>query len=75
MASAQDIVGAAYALQGAPYRQYDGGSIPMWLNDGRGDPPPAWHLNNVGVMGADLITHSELMAFRRVAVRESSPII
>ena len=56
MASAQDIVGAAYALQGAPYRQWQpGNSIPMWLDDGMGDPPPAWHLKNVGVMGADLI--------------------
>jgi hypothetical protein len=55
MASAQDIVGAAYALQGTNYRQYAGGSIPMWLDDGVGDHPPIQHLRTVGVMGADLI--------------------
>ena len=58
MASAQDIVGAAYALQGAAYRQYDGGSIPMWLDDGDGSYSKyelRLHLGNVGVMGADLI--------------------
>ena len=58
MASAQDIVGAAYALQGAAYRQYDGGSIPMWLDDGDGFYSKyelRLHLGYVGVMGADLI--------------------
>src|SRR5215210_2234044 len=58
MASAQDIVQAAYALQGAPYRQYDGGVIPQWLDDGMGDPPPAWYLKNNGVMGADVINYA-----------------
>ena len=56
MASAQDIVGAAYALQGANYRQYAGGSIPMWLDDGSYSKNELrLHLGNVGVMGADLI--------------------
>jgi hypothetical protein len=56
MASTRDIVTAAHSLRGAPYRQWQpGNSIPMWLDDGMGDPPPAWHLKNVGVMGADLI--------------------
>jgi hypothetical protein len=27
----------------------------MWRKDGVGDPPPPWHLRNVGVMGADLV--------------------
>ena len=59
MASAQDIVRAARTLEGAPYRQWQPGNpIPMWLNDGMGDPPPAWHLQNVGVMGADLINYA-----------------
>jgi len=30
----------------------------MWLDDGMGDPPPAWHLQNVGVMGADLLNYA-----------------
>ena len=55
MVSVQNIVGTASTLHGARYRQYNGGSIPMWLDDGMGDPPPAWHLKNVGVMGADLV--------------------
>ena len=43
-------------LHGAPYRTWRlGDPVPMWLNDGMGDPPPAWHLRNVGVMGSDLI--------------------
>ena len=75
MASAQDIVGAAYALQGAAYRQYDGGSIPMWLDDGPymdaflnagheiGLRELRSHLLQVGVMGSDLI-HYALIANR-----------
>src|ERR671917_187815 len=59
MASAHDIIRAAQTLQGAPYRQWQpGNSIPMWLDDGMGDPPPAWHLQNVGVMGADLLNYA-----------------
>ena len=59
--SAQDIVQAAYALMGAPYRPWrSGNSIPMWQDD---DIPAAHtgmgvvrdHLLRVGVMGADLI--------------------
>ncbi len=62
MASAQDIVGAAYALQGAAYRQYDGGSIPMWLDDGSFSKYELrLHLGNVGVMGADLINFALLV--------------
>ena len=34
MASAQDIVQAAYELMGAPYRPWrSGNSIPMWQDD------------------------------------------
>ena len=59
MANAHDIVRAARTLLGAPYRQWQpGNSIPMWLDDGMGDPPPAWHLKNVGVMGADLLNYA-----------------
>ena len=54
--SAQDIVGAAYELLGAPYRHWHvGDPIPMWRKDGVGDPPPPWHLHNVGVMGSDVL--------------------
>jgi hypothetical protein len=56
VASAQDIVESAYKLLGAPYRTWElGDPLPMWKADGRGDPPPASHLKNVGVMCADLI--------------------
>ncbi len=63
MASAQDIVSSAYQLQGAPYRAYDGGSIPMWMDEYAyggpvGDPPPLHWLQNGGVMGADLINYA-----------------
>jgi len=56
MASAQDIVESAYKLLGAPYRTWHlGDPLPMWKKDGRGDPPPASDLKDVGVMCADLI--------------------
>jgi hypothetical protein len=62
MPSAEDIVQAASTLLGVQYRHWHpGDSIPMWLNDGYGSsdqPPPAWHLHNVGVMGADLINYA-----------------
>jgi hypothetical protein len=56
MVSAQSIVAAAYGLNGrVKYRHYDGGSIPMWLDDGiYGVPNPSYLAPN-GVMGADLI--------------------
>lgn len=56
MANAQDIVSAAYQLLGAPYRVWqDGNSIPMWLDDYAGDPPPVTHLRSVGVNSSDLL--------------------
>jgi len=56
MVSVQEIVGAASRLNGARYRQWQpGNSVPMWLDDGMGDPPPLAHLSRVGVMGSDLI--------------------
>jgi hypothetical protein len=60
MASAQDIVRAAYELQGVrKYRNWMvGDPIPMWRKDGMGEPPAPWHLHNVGVMGADLINYA-----------------
>ena len=60
MASAQDIVRAAYELRGVRrYRNWMvGDPIPMWRKDGMGEPPPAWHLHNVGVMGSDLINYA-----------------
>ena len=63
--SAQDIVQAAYQLQGAPYRPWhSGNSIPMWQDD----EIPGYtglnslrdHLLRVGVMGADLINFALL---------------
>ena len=59
MVSAQEIVRAAYELQGAPYRLWHPGDpVPMWRKDGVGDPPPIWHLQNVGVNGSDLINYA-----------------
>jgi hypothetical protein len=56
MVTGHDIVRAAYQLLGAPYRHWQvGDPIPIWRKDGMGEPPPPWHLHNVGVMGADLI--------------------
>ena len=56
MASVEGIVNAAHQLLGTHYRNWQvGDPIPMWRKDGRGNPPPAWHLANVGVMGSDLI--------------------
>lgn len=59
MVSAQDIVRAAYALQGVKYREWRAGSsIPMWRDDpqiGVGGLPTPSHLRNVGVRGSDLI--------------------
>ena len=57
--SAQDIVQAAYELLGAPYRSWDPGDpIPLWRKDGKGDPPPAGHLHNVGVSSSDLLNYA-----------------
>jgi hypothetical protein len=45
MPTAQDIVDSAYKLQGSSYRTWDyGASVPMWLDDWAGDPPPVEHL-------------------------------
>lgn len=53
----QDIVASARKLLGASYRMwYSGNTVPMWLNDGQGDPPSVdWIVQNVGVMCSDLI--------------------
>jgi hypothetical protein len=74
--SAEDIVQAAYQLQGAPYRPWrSGNSIPMFLDDGpfmdaffqggheAGLAGLSSHLQDVGVMGVDLI-HFALIANR-----------
>ena len=74
--SAEDIVQAAYQLHGAPYRHWrSGNSIPMFLDDGpymdaffqggheAGLDGLRSHLQNVGVMGVDLI-HFALIANR-----------
>jgi hypothetical protein len=59
--SAEDIVQAAYQLQGAPYRPWrSGNAIPMWQEDDipiHGTPMDSVraHLLRVGVMGADLM--------------------
>ena len=66
--NAQEIVQAAYQLQGAPYRPWrSGNSIPMWLDDGpymdafmqggheAGLAGLRSHLQDVGVMGVDLV--------------------
>jgi hypothetical protein len=56
VASAQDIVRAAYQLLGAPYQQWHpGDSIPMWADDPQPGGALPEHLRRVGVMGADLI--------------------
>jgi hypothetical protein len=55
----QEIVDAAYELLGAPYRLWQPGmSLPTWLDDWRGDPPPASHLMAMGVECADLVAWS-----------------
>jgi hypothetical protein len=54
--SAQDIVNSARKLLRAPFRLWQPGQlIPLWLNDGQGDPPPVAHLLSVGVSSTDLI--------------------
>src|SRR5919199_6343073 len=54
--SAQNIVDSAYKLLGVPYRFWQPGQlIPLWLNDGQGNPPPVAHLQSVGVSSTDLI--------------------
>ena len=59
MPSAQDIVGSAFALKGAPYRQWQpGNSIPMWRDDPPDNLPLFRHLLRVGVMGSDLINYA-----------------
>ena len=73
---AQEIVQAAYQLQGAPYRPWrSGNSIPMFLDDGpfmdaffhggheAGLAGLRSHLQDVGVMGVDLV-HFALIANR-----------
>lgn len=55
----QDIVKAAYEVLSAPYRLWTPGmSLPTWLDDGRGDPPPASHLIYQGLECADLVCYS-----------------
>lgn len=69
MVTAQNIVHDAYQLWRVPYRPWQpGNSIPMWLDDGpymdaflhagheHGLAELRLHLQNVGVMGADLIS-------------------
>lgn len=59
MPTGADIVNAAYELLGAPYRLwYPGMSLPTWLDDGRGDPPPATHIQAMGVECADLVAYA-----------------
>lgn len=59
LVTGQDIVNAAYEVLGAPYRTWSAGSsIPMWLYDGMGDPPPASHIKNYGVMCSDLVSYA-----------------
>ena len=54
--SPQNIVDSARKLLGAPFRLWQPGQlIPLWLNDGQGDPPPVAHLLSVGVSSTDLI--------------------
>ena len=56
---ASEIVEAAYEVLGAPYRLwYPGMSLPTWLDDWRGDPPPASHLMSVGLECADLVAYA-----------------
>ena len=56
MPTAQDIIDSAYKLQGSSYRTwYYGASVPMWLDDWAGDPPPVEHLQYYGVMCSDLV--------------------
>lgn len=56
MVTGQDIVDSAYKLLGSSYRTwYYGASIPMWLDDNAGDPPPLEHLQYYGVMCSDLV--------------------
>lgn len=58
--TAQAIVASAKKLLGAPYRVwYPGMSIPTWLDDRRGDPPPVSHLLSVGVECADLVCFAQ----------------
>lgn len=55
----QDIVEAAYEVLGAPYRLWAPGmSLPTWLDDGRGDPPPIEHLMYMGLECADLVAYA-----------------
>ena len=54
--SPQNIVDSARKLLGAPFRLWQPGQlVPLWLNDGQGDPPPVAHLQSVGVSSTDLI--------------------
>ena len=59
MVTGEDIVNAAYELLGAPYRLWQPGmSLPTWIGDNRGDPPPASHLMSVGLECADLVSYA-----------------
>jgi hypothetical protein len=59
LVSVDTLLQAASWLLGAPYRPwFPGWPIPMWRRDGVGDPPPLWHLQQVGVMGSDLINYA-----------------
>src|SRR5215212_7195494 len=54
--TAQDIVNSASKLLEAPFRTWhEGMSIPLWLDDHMGDPPPVAHLKSVGVSASDLV--------------------
>lgn len=59
MVTGQDIVNAAYEVKDAPYRLWQPGmSLPTWLDDGRGDPPPVTHLMTMGLECADLVAYA-----------------
>ncbi len=60
MATGQDLVDAAREVLGSNYRVwYAGDSIPMWLDDGMGDPPSwEWIYYNVGIECSDLINYA-----------------
>jgi hypothetical protein len=55
------LLDAARQLLGVPYRDPRAAGpwpVPMWRRDGMGDPPPVWHLQQVGVMASDLINYA-----------------
>ena len=55
------LLNAARQLLGVPYRQQSTDrpdTTPTWRRDGVGDPPPVWHLQQVGVRSYDLINYA-----------------